>query len=615
MADDKWIHGPAVDKKTGELRYLSASGSKKGDMSSDQGCARAWYYQYREGKKEPQTKAQIEGQKDHAVAEKYLETGVRVLSPRLAKGLHMLPPPGPELIIEHDMVPVMPDGSSGLHLAPLRAAGIPFVGRIDLMHELGINFGADNAEEMRDPPGTVEIFDHKFVSRLDYAKKGPELLKDIQMVAYGEYAFTVQPDLSLVRLSHGYYPTTGNARKATVRTDRTPLNRFWTEYVEPLARFLKDVAKEPTADTVPANTRACRAFNRECVHASYCSAGMQGALASLVGQTAASKLLNAVNKEPMPLIPGKTLLSHIKKSPAAASDTSAKEAEIAKLKAEEIAAKRKRLVPEGFEKLVADIEAHGVGFPALGAQAAQIYAAWKGEDKTTYDGTGQLAEVVIASMDELKQVLAELSETAPADAETPAEPSDSLTPPEAPEPTTAPQTTATSADGAADAAKALADTVANAEAPKPKKTRAKKVETATTSASAGGVEPNISTGAQREIEAGHDTASTVGQINLLVDVVLDGALHFQNLAPLVDDVADALAKRFNLDDCRLGDSQSPIGFGKWKAALAAMAREIKVAYGNYYLDARGNEIYEEFAQAMRTVCRASGGWWARGAGR
>lgn len=611
-----------MDKKTGELRYLSASGSKKGDMSSDQGCARAWYYQYREGKKEPSTKAQIEGQKDHAVAEKYLMTGVRVLSPRLAKGLHMLPPPGAGLWIETDMVPVMPDGSSGLHLSPLRAAGIPFVGRIDLMHDLGINYGADNAEEMRDPEGTIEIFDHKFVSRLDYAKKGPELLKDIQMVAYGEYVYTVIPDVQRVRLSHGYYPTTGNARKATVLTDRTPLDKYWTEHVEPLARFLRDVAKEPTADTVPANTRACRAFNRECVHASYCSAGMQGALASLVGQTAAQNLLKNINKEPMPLIPGKTLLSHIKKSTAAAPDTAAKEAEIAKLKAEELEAKRKRLVPAGFDKLVADIEAHNVGFPGLGGPLAQIYAAFKGEDKTSYDGVGQLAEVIIASVDELKQVLEELSETSEENTtEVSAEPSDSLTPPEAPEPTTAPPNTVTystsesaaEVQAHADATKALADTAAAAEAPKPKRTRAPKAPKAEPTTVM--VETNLP-GAQQEIEIAARAASVAAgtTINLLVDVVMDGGA-FHNLAPFVDRVAGSLAQRFNLDDCRLGDAQSAIGFGKWKAAIAAMVREVGMEPGNYYLDARGNEIYEEAAQAMRTVCRASGGWWARGAGR
>lgn len=638
MADNKWIHGSTV--VDGVLRYLSPSGMKLADMSTDQGCARKWYYAYVEGKKEPQTRQQAEGQADHSRVERFLETGERTgLSPRVAKGLHMLPPPGPHLTIEHDMVPTLLDAEgkavSGLHLAPLKVEGIPIVGRIDLMHDLAQNFGADSVEETRDPEGTVEVADHKFTGRLDYAKKGPELVKDIQMVAYGEYVYTVIPEVKRLRLSHYYYPTNGNAKKATILTDKETIDRYWMEHVHPLVRSIKDYAKEPTADTVPGNTRACRAFNRECMHATYCKAGMQAALSSLVGQTAAQGLINDFSKtlkqdaqNTMALVPGKSLLAHIKKTPAATATTD-KEAELAKLKAEEAAAKLAALV-EKYGPVLNAIRTYDKGLPQITGKAAEVYAKVYGGAPTA---NGALADVAISEPEEFDTLLAELAEafgtpTPDDEAEivtkTPGRlPADvtvsvGLVPDDAPDSVPAVTTTPATTTPATTTPTPVETTAEATPEPEAKKARAprgsKKAASATPEATP--TAPAATAPAPAEpsmVESPKVEASADTKVVLYIDTVMDGAAA-KPFAPIVDTCAEALAKRFNLDDCRLGDSQSPIGFGKWKGALAAMLRdEMPKHPGVYHIDARGNEIYEEAVQAMRDVCRRTGGFTVRGA--
>jgi hypothetical protein len=608
-----WIHGPTVDKKTRELRYVSPSSLQQADMSTEKGCMRKWWYDKIEGKREPSTRQQEEGTADHAVVERYLLTGERVFSPRAAKGVHMLPPPGPRLRIEHDMVPILYDAEgkeiSGLHLAPLRAAGIPVAGRIDLMHDLCLNYGADSPEHMQDPEGTWEVFDHKFTKDLRFAVNGPDLARTIQMAAYGEYVF-LTTDAKLVRLSHGYYPHQGSARKSTVRVDRTPLSRFWVEHVEPLARSMSDAAKEPTADTVPANTKACRAFNKDCMHASYCSAGMQGSLASLVGQTAAQSLVAGIKKDPknMPLIPGKGLLAHIQKSPA---DNAAREAELAKLKAEEEAAKKKAL-PEGLLDLIGQIEAttqaNGLGWPQLKGKAADAYLLLTGQQR---EASGALEEVEINGVEDFVTLFGELSAsfttptpavTAPVQVEVPIA---GLLPDDAPHAVASPPA------APAPASSPMADIAAAADKPKAKRT--KKVEAAPAPAveASAAVEAPASPPVEAPPQMPRVQAEIDTRVNVFVDVITEGG-EYKDLGAMIDTMADALAKRFNLDDCRLGDAQCAIGFGKWKAALSAMSREVPLPPGNYKVEARGNEIYEEVVQALRQVCRRTGGTWMRG---
>lgn len=618
------------------------------DDSMDKGCLRKFWYAYVKGIKEPPSRQMAAGTADHAIVEKYLETGKRVFSPRVAKGIHMLPPPGPHLQIEHDMVPVIWEGQdtcvgcaayragytntpehhtckkkSGLHLSKLRAAGIPIAGRIDLMHDLGINYGADSPEHMQDPPNTVEVFDHKFTRDLRYAVKGPDLAKTIQMVAYGEYVFRAIEGVERVRLSHGTYPTEGNARKSTILVTREPLDRYWTEHVEPLARSIADAAKETNPDLVKANTKACKAFGRTCIHAEYCSAGMDQGLSSHVGGTAAKALLDSLKKPKDPnmaLIPGKGLLAHIQKAPAAA-DTSAREAELAKLKLEEVEAKKKAFVPDGFGEMLATIEAYGKGMPQINGDAAKAYAAFKGyaEAAHGYAGSGELAVVAITMIDDYATLLKDLAEMfGEAPAAAPSAPpvgnatSGGLLPDDLPVsgPTIA-QAPVTPTPNPMEQIQASAD--------KPKATRKPRtLKTQEVTAPSTPETPTAPDAPPAEPDAPSTGECTDPRVNLVVDVSVEGPTAFHDFSVMIDSLTSEMAHRFNLDDCRtapakdLSGKDHPLSFGKWKGVLAAAINDVGIPGGTYVIDARGNEIYEEAVQALRKVVKRTGGFYLRG---
>jgi hypothetical protein len=548
----------------------------------------------------------------------------------------MLPPPGPHLQIEHDMVPILwqcgvpHEGThgdkckkkSGLAMAPLTAAGIPVVGRIDLMHDLGTNYGAEGPEDTQDPEGTIEVFDHKFTKDLRYALKGTDMVKNIQMVAYGEYVFRTVPGVQQVRLSHGYYPTNGNAVKRTIRVGREPISRYWVEHVEPLARSIAEAAKETNPDNVKANTKACQAFGRPCMHAEYCSAGMQLGLQAQVGGTAAQALVNILRKpkdpDSMPVTPGKGLLAHIKKTPAA--DTAAREAELAKLKAEEEAAK-KNAYPDWLFGTIQSIETiaqkNNLGWPALKGKAQDAYLALAGQVR---DAVGALEGVELSDVEEFKTLLAELTDAygeIPAD-ETPPAPVD-LLPDDAPVIETPPPTTNPLAAVAAEAEKPKAKRTRGPNKPKVIETTATETKAELTTPSGEAVpvirdeNPKADAAYVEQIKSSPEpTPAKEGtKVHLFVDVSIDGA-QFVDFASMVDTLTDAMAKRFGLDDVRVGGPDSPLGYGKWKGVLSAAIRETDIPAGTYYIDARGSEIYEEAVQALRQVVKRTGGVYVRG---
>lgn len=159
----RWIHGRAV--QDGKVRFLSVSSLEKGDSSKPTGCLRRWHYQYIGGIKEAQSDAMEKGERIHAEIAHYLTTGEKLLSGQVLAGLHMIPEPGPDLLVEHDIVPELPNGKSGIEIASLRAAGVPLVGAIDLIHSRGINKGTEDIEHIYDPPGTIEVVDWKCLAQ------------------------------------------------------------------------------------------------------------------------------------------------------------------------------------------------------------------------------------------------------------------------------------------------------------------------------------------------------------------------------------------------------------------------------------------------------------------
>jgi hypothetical protein len=373
-------------------------------------------------------------------------------------------------------------------------------------------------------------------------------------------------------------------------------------------------------------------------------AGLGASLQSQVGGTAASALIQIIKKtkdtNDMPLIPGKGLLAHLKKP---ADDTTAREAELAKLKAEEEAAKKKA-VPEWFAETWEAILSYGKGQPQIGGDAAKVYGAFRGYDHKAgqgYGGTGELGDHVsihdVAQFQELLKDLVDsfgepqVTQVAAADPDptpTVAATLAGLLPDDAPVLDT-PSESGAELAAHAEASKALAEKPAPARKPRTTKAKAgaavtdaptKEVsrEEATTMAVQDEVpvvrdeSPAADAQYVKQIESQPTPApATSTKVNLFVDVLVEGGA-FVDFAQMVDSLANAMAQRFNLVDIRTGGNDSPLGFGKWKGVLSAAIRETDIPAGTYQIDARGSEVYEEAVQALRQVVKRTGGVYLRG---
>jgi hypothetical protein len=104
------------------------------------------------------------------------------------------------------------------------------------------------------------------------------------------------------------------------------------------------------------------------------------------------------------------------------------------------------------------------------------------------------------------------------------------------------------------------------------------------------------------------------RVEIYVDCVPNQS--YESLWTLVDQWCQGMARHFNVPDIRQAPQDSPIGFGKWKAALEAMirdgARDGAIPVGAYVLDTRGSEIAEVVAVALRLACDEIGALYVRG---
>lgn len=615
------------------------------------------------GIKSPKTKAQEIGVEVHEQIENYLKTGEKKLGSIAMPGLQQIPDPGPDLFIERDIAidPALEmvardaemegrwedaaklRAQASLETAPLRAAGVPIVGFIDCLHARGTNKGGTSIEDVQDPPNTVEVIDWKTTSDIKWIKPAHKMARTPQMTIYGKWVLTVAPRTEHVRLSHVYFVTKGSAtpRKVSLRVTPAQINDAW-EHVEGLALSLRHAVREPDPDNVPANLEACSKFGG-CPARSRCSAGMHAGLRSIAGATAhaaletagdqmAITLLENIRKQgaaqaapsPAPAQPSVTLALGgvpsptvaVPQAPApvvdAAAQAAAQAAKIAELKAKE----ERALAEAAFIATCDKVAAHNMGFPALGGEAAAVYGRSKGwPAQETYGGSGQLGAVDPATnqpalmvndfavmaqvLDELNTIAAQRAATAaPAQTVTAAQSMGILSPetPAAAIPQTATGPAPSQPASAAPTpppANAGLGTVAQPLADKPKKEKAKAADKPKT---------DVPTQAARD-----------GAFVLYVNCAFDG-IATTPLHGFVDDLCDALAKQFNAADIRCAPADGPLGYGKWKGALFAYARETadKLPGGAYSIDTRGSEVAEVIVDALRAKARSSGGGIVRG---
>lgn len=634
----------------GEVMFTSVSAL---ELAST--CLRRWWYAYKQKLKDPPSDAMDRGNKGHAEIARYLYTGERAhLSSLVLSGMHQLPPPGPDLLIEHPLIEGM--GVESLKNARVRVAGIPLIGAVDLGHARPENYGVSDISQTLDEPGVLTLIDHKFPANLNNAKTATDLPSTTQMAGYGMWAFATYPELTRVRLQHNYFPVRGTPRAPSILVDHETVQDTWNQ-VHAVAVSIKHAARESNPDLVDANTRACRNYNKDCPAMHVCRAVKQNNLSSLVGITAADRLLQIRPKtpgdllemttatEPMSLI-GKLqaqraaaqtaapvatvqappLVAPPSATPAPAGPSPEVLAEIARLKALEAAAAAPVEAPiptsvDPLLTLLAEIEACGMGLPAFSGAAAQAISKAKGYELSSsalIGGSGELAEHVFDDVAVLPDVLTGARQIA-ADRATSSAPGN--TPATSPVETTTP-----------------AEKPAKKKAGRPPKAKPAEVESAAqpvvvnVTMQAPAVPPIVIPDAVLEVppvptpiasapapvvvEPTPTPAANTGPINCYVDCAIAG-LQTQSLWPLVDFIMDNMSADSGAADWRFSDPQGKYGFGKGVGILAACLREAPskglLPAGNYHLDGSMGQIGGHVSETMRQICRATGGVFVKGA--
>lgn len=669
-------YGKSIEN--GQLRYASASAATTADATADGGCLRKWYFQAAMGIRSPSTRAQEIGIELHGQVEHYLKTGEKTLGSLAMSGSHLIPPPGEDLGIELDIT-IDPEVESiardaemegrwedaakiraayGLANAPLRIAGVPMVGYIDLIHARGTNQGASDIEDIQDPPNTVEVLDWKTTSDLKWIKTREALASSIQMTVYGAWVLKTVKNVEHVRLSHCYFVTKGSAtpRKVTLRVLPAHIEKN-LEHVAGVVRLMADAAKATSPNDVTPNTRSCDKFGG-CPARSVCTAGMDDSLSRLIGPSAANAYTQRRSGEPVTAAaPGGGLFARMmaKKADATASTIQAtttppnsaqytaaitkaygappgqsaappvdQAAEIARLKAEGRAAAL-ALLPAGFAQAVARVESFGVGMPMLTGAAAVAYATLKDLQLKGqgFAGSGALAEANKGKGISDPALMAAIAEEL---AEIPPEPQAmGILPGDVPEsdpvlassPRTeesvVTQVAVQAAPTGSPVASALAAVVAQGEkTPRKRRTKAEMEAAKAAEASVAvpapapvAVEPPTPVAAEpAQIDNPTEmTQTSPGQFHIYIGC--RPSCPYESLDPIIDAMCDDLAKTVGVTDVRL-DEKGPLSFGKWRAVISAAIRENEIPPGHYVLDMVG-DIADVATDALRRICQERGG--------
>lgn len=623
-------NGPLV--VDGELQWLSATIITKGDERAEGGCLRRlWYYAVGE-KPEPGSASQGVGLKVHDEIERHITTGEATLGPIALTAKAQIPKPGPDLLVEH-----------ALERGLITCGGVPVVGHIDLVSFRGVNVGASDIRDVYDPPGTIEIRDWKTSSNFAYAKTGDELRENVQMLTYGRYGLQ-RWNPTFVRLTHVYIHT--KKRLPALNRSTGPMSPdeilgAW-ESVEAVGRKIRHVVRAIRAEDVDANTRACGAY-RGCPHRSYCKAANHDSLSSMWGEDVAAAFESLIIDEsgdapPAPEGEKDMSLLNLLNSDAieaapdpVAAKKAALAAEIAKIEAEEAAAEAARQakaaakveVPAGFAEALDTISRsyHDdklIGFPPLGGEAAKVYAAAKGLtlEGDGYAGSGALGGTPLitdpAKIIELAKRCEAQGKVRPREAQASPKAAPAadaaadlmgITPPDAPKSDPAkasagpkPDTKAL-AEAAIEAVNAGAANVIEASlaaqaaaqapddpAPKPKRGRppGKKGEGAT--------------------QTGPAAPGSEATDRLVVFVDAIPSRDYASLEPWLRELRATLCRNEGPKcvDPRLVADSSGLAFGKWRGAMAALARAQPPA-PDVYVVVRPDELMSAALEGLREI--------------
>lgn len=648
--------GPAVEN--GRLRYVSVSSVATASEDQDGGCLRKWWLDKVARLPKPRpTKGQEIGTHVHAEIEHYLRTGEDVLGAIARPGKHFLPEPmHPDLGVEIAIGIGKPDMQGGpARLLPDltvdldTGAPVPFVGYVDALNNTGAWI---DAEGTRHAGGPIEIIDWKTSKNVTrYMKAGSALARTIQMVGYARYVMD-RFKVDEARVSHVTFATEGpkKAVKTTAVLTRLTVDGRWYN----VARTVSDMARaarETDPVRVAPNYNACGAFGG-CPYRDACPRDAHTALRDALGASG-EKLMGVMDEimgrdqeaaladnEPFGgKIPGKDPMpTGLSVADRRAWLKAVSEYQIAEMEAEQAAedakaaAGAKALAEKYPPKAAEDAKAATKG-PLVKAKDAKQRGEYlipfgKGLVSATFiartkgglsfgrlDGEG----TIILGDDDGIYSTAVIAPDAPKAGES------------GPIAESIPAGDQVPAHVRAAADKVAPEVAKEAEAPKPRKPRAKKVETAPAPVIVEETEPQAVPGEPYEVTVARQAvdpgpvaeepvdpderpvltpkgaATAPKGFTLLVDCVpSSGELRHRNLASVVEVVHEALRETFKCVDLR-DSSNDKLAFGKWKAALAAGIRAYHEKHplsGYVVAEARGSELVAVAVETLAPMAEA-----------
>jgi hypothetical protein len=584
----------------GKVQFWSVSSLEKGDTSRE-GCLRKWHFRYVIGIKEPEKPWLKAGDVFHKEAEDYLRTGNRAAcSPLLLSGLHLMPTPGPDLLLEYPL-PLERIGGSvvtidgkprivgGKLVGKFNIVGIPVTGKIDCVESRGTYLN-EEGELCDDAPNTIGVNDWKTGSDDRYHKTKHQLPESLQMIGYGAFVGGAA-NADFVRLTHVFFnKKKREARRSTIAVPREQIEERFTR-LDRVARALVQVACESDPLKVDANTNVCSAYGG-CPYRGECPASRDKTLIDMFGPGA--------GRDRKELTMSLDLIARLQQQSAAASPPSA----LATLTAPAAPA-----VPPGFAEAIRTLNSLPSGRPALAGAAAEAYAAMINQTWKTgqgYAGTGELGKYTSDSVEQIIAIAAEVAKSAPAAPAAPAP-----LPPDAP--VSDPAKAAALVEGE------LPPGVVNPPPVEEKKKRGKKaaapapVLPVAASGNAATVAPVAAPAptqaATMEFRYAPVSSAPVpvsgtekpnSGLQVFVDCIVNQQLP--SLDSMVDGCVAKLQELGGVADIRIAPNDNPLGFGKWKAALALAMKEeaAKLAPGAYVMSGYG-EIRATAAEALSSV--------------
>jgi hypothetical protein len=608
----------------GEIRFLSVSQISTFDPTQAGGCERKWWFSKVKRLPAPETQAQADGTAMHSEIAHYVTTGEDVLGPLARAGKHFIPAPDPRLEVETEV--------SGLC-----ADGIPLQTKIDLVNPTG--FYLDSTGELRpDPEGTVEVLDWKSTSNLKYARRGIDLLQTIQMPGYAKAL--LPRGFTHARLSHVYFQKRGKkqALKSTALFSLAQINDRWQE-IDLTVRRMKVVAQATEPDQVTPNYDSCGAYGG-CAYRDVCPRVRTNAqiLNELFGGSKMGLLgklngLSSSNSQPQPAQNPLTAPAPSIPVPHPALPEVKPQGGLGGLlnKAKGLSAPAAE--PSPAQKV---LDAN----PGFTSELQKEVAALEAEEKALKSGENPFIERDSgAGVHRVSDLQAEKEDFRKSPLyHTPILPPDSAKSEGANSAAPLPAS-ANVAPEIREAAEAIGavekplDGAPSAPTEKVKRGRRTKAEIEAAKACESNSKPVGMDQFVAEMEArengnkalkeallGEDPKPQplpeycnlpvkrldVGGLALFVDCTIEAGSHIVVTAPLepyVDKLCNDLAAQFKAADIRCASKDSPLSYGGWKGALAALIRNNPPAHGCYTLrDVRESEIKAVVVETLKPLC-------------